>query len=86
MEVEGARGRVRSSLVGRGQALGTATGAAAVVRALAEEVVRQPGIWLAEEVVAPESFFGHLAARGLVPAIEVMLDDSHIVQRGHQRH
>ena len=86
MEVEGARGRVRASLVGRGQALGTATGAAAVVRALAEEVVRQPGIWLAEEVVAPESFFGHLAARGLVPAIEVMLDDSHIVQRGHQRH
>src|SRR5215208_3440559 len=86
VEVEGARGRVRASLVGRGQALGTATGAAAVVRALAEEEVRQPGIWLAEEVVAPESFFGHLAARGLVPAIEVMLDDSHTVQRGHQRH
>jgi hypothetical protein len=57
-----------------------------VVRALADEEVRQPGIWLAEEVVAPESFFGHLAARGLVPAIEVMLDDSHIVQRGAQRH
>jgi saccharopine dehydrogenase (NAD+, L-lysine-forming) len=86
VEVEGARGRVRAFLVGRGQALGTATGAAAVVRALAEEEVRQPGIWLAEEVVAPESFFGHLAARGLVPAIEVMLDDSHTVQRGHQRH
>jgi saccharopine dehydrogenase-like NADP-dependent oxidoreductase len=86
VEVAGARGRVRASLVGRGQALGTATGAAAVVRALAEEEVRQTGIWLAEEVVAPESFFGHLAARGLVPAIEVMLDDSHIVQWGHQRH
>jgi saccharopine dehydrogenase-like NADP-dependent oxidoreductase len=63
VEVEGARGRVRASLVGRGQALGTATGAAAVVRALAEEEVRQPGIRLAEEVVAPESFFAHLAAR-----------------------
>jgi saccharopine dehydrogenase-like NADP-dependent oxidoreductase len=74
VEVEGARGRVRASLVGRGQALGTATGAAAVVRALAEEEVKQPGIWLAEEVVAPESFFGHLATRGLVPAIEVMLE------------
>ena len=54
--------------------------------ALAEEEVRQSGIWLAEEIVAPELFFGYLAARGLVPAIEVMLDDSHIVQRGHQRH
>jgi saccharopine dehydrogenase-like NADP-dependent oxidoreductase len=86
VEVAGARGRVRASLVGRGQALGTATGAAAVVRALAEEEVRQTGIWLAEEVVAPESFFGHVAARGLVPAIEVMLDNSHIVQWGHQRH
>jgi saccharopine dehydrogenase-like NADP-dependent oxidoreductase len=74
VEVEGARGRVRASLVGRGQALGTATGAAAVVHALAEEEVKQPGIWLAEEVVAPESFFGHLATRGLVPAIEVMLE------------
>jgi saccharopine dehydrogenase-like NADP-dependent oxidoreductase len=74
VEVEGARSRVRASLVGRGQALGTATGAAAVVRALAEEEVKQPGIWLAEEVVAPESFFGHLATRGLVPAIEVMLE------------
>ena len=74
VEVEGARSRVRASLVGRGQALGTATGAAAVVRALAEEEVKQPGIWLAEEVVAPESFFGHLATRGLVPAIEEMLE------------
>jgi hypothetical protein len=47
---------------------------------------RQSGIWLAEEVVSPEPFFGRLAARGLVPTIEVMLDDSHIGQRGHQRH
>jgi hypothetical protein len=45
-----------------------------VVRALAEEEVKQPGIWLAEEVVASESFFGHLATRSLMPAIEVMLE------------
>jgi hypothetical protein len=67
--VAGARGRVRSSLVGRGQATATAIGAAAVVRALAEEEVKRAGIWLAEEVVAPESIFEHLTARGLVPTI-----------------
>ncbi|HEX5849089.1 MAG TPA: saccharopine dehydrogenase NADP-binding domain-containing protein [Rubrobacter sp.] len=70
VEVEGARGRVRASLLGRGQATGTAVGAAAVVRALARDEVRQAGIWLAEEVVAPGSFFEHLAARGLVPTVE----------------
>jgi saccharopine dehydrogenase-like NADP-dependent oxidoreductase len=86
VEVEGARGRVRASLVGRGQATATAVGAAAVVRALAEGEVKQPGIWLAEKVVPPEPFFGRLAARGLVPTVEIMLEDSHIGQRGHQRH
>jgi saccharopine dehydrogenase-like NADP-dependent oxidoreductase len=44
VEVQGARGRIRAGLVGRGQAMGTAIGAAAVVRALAEgEVMRDPG-------------------------------------------
>jgi saccharopine dehydrogenase (NAD+, L-lysine-forming) len=82
VEVEGARGRVRASLVGRGQATATAIGAAAVVRALAEGEVEQAGIWLAEEVVAPESFFGHLAARGLVPTVEETLEGSHTAQHG----
>jgi saccharopine dehydrogenase (NAD+, L-lysine forming) len=36
VDVQGARGRVRASLAGRGQASGTAIGTAAVVRALAE--------------------------------------------------
>jgi hypothetical protein len=75
VEVEGARGRVRASLVGRGQATGTAIAAAAVVRMLAEGEVKHPGIWLAEEVVAPGSFFEHLAVRGLVPTVEARLDD-----------
>ena len=43
VEVKGARGRVRASMVGRGQATGTAIGAAAMVRALAEAEVDQAG-------------------------------------------
>jgi saccharopine dehydrogenase (NAD+, L-lysine forming) len=71
VDVRGAGGRVRASLVGRGQASGTAIGATAVVRALAEGEVVQPGIWLAEQVVPPEPFFERLAAQGLVPRVEV---------------
>ena len=70
VDVHGARGRVRVSLVGHGQASGTAIGAAAVVRALAEGEVGQPGIWLAEQVVLPGPFFERLATCGLVPAVE----------------
>jgi ribosomal protein L35AE/L33A len=81
VEVEGARGAVRASLVRCGQATGTAIGAAAVVRALAEGEVKQPGIWLAEEVVAPEPFFKYLAARGLVPTVET-LEGSPLVEHG----
>jgi len=73
VEVQGARGRIRASLVGRGQASGTAIGAAALVRALAEGEVEQPGTWLAEQVVPPEPFFERLAARGLVPTVEAPL-------------
>jgi saccharopine dehydrogenase-like NADP-dependent oxidoreductase len=73
VDVRGARGRVRASLVGRAQATGTAIGASAVVRVLAEGEVKQPGIWLAEQVVLPGPFFEHLAARGLVPTVEVPL-------------
>ena len=74
VEVHGARGRVRISLVGHGQASGTAIGASAVVRALAEGEVRQPGIWLAEQVVLPGPFFERLATRGLVPTVEDRLE------------
>jgi hypothetical protein len=51
------------------------------VRALAEGEVKQPGIWLAEEVVPPEPFFERLAARGLVPTVE-SLEGSHLVGHG----
>lgn len=79
VEVRGARGSVKASLVGRGQATGTAIGAAAVVRALAEGEVKQPGIWLAEQAILPGPFFERLAARGLVPTIEERLADSPLV-------
>jgi saccharopine dehydrogenase (NAD+, L-lysine forming) len=73
VDVRGARGRVRTSLVGRGQASGAAIGAAAVVRGLAEGEVEQPGIWLPEQAVPPGPFFERLAAQGLVPRIEAPL-------------
>src|SRR5215208_6112960 len=73
VEVEGTRGQIRVSLVGRGQATGTAIGAAAVVRALAEGEVKQSGIWLVEQVVPPGPFFERLVARGLVPTVELPL-------------
>ena len=76
VDVRGARGRVRASLVGRGQATGTAIGAAAVVRALAEGEVEQPGIWLAEQIVPPGPFFERVAAHGLIPTIETKTVDS----------
>jgi saccharopine dehydrogenase-like NADP-dependent oxidoreductase len=75
VEIQGSRGRVRAGLVGREQATGAAIGAAAVVRALAEGEVKQPGIWLAEQIVPPGPFFERLAVRGLVPTVEAQLDD-----------
>jgi hypothetical protein len=44
------------------------------VRALTQGEIEQPGIWLAEQVVPPESFFERLAARGLVPTVEARLE------------
>ena len=77
MEVQGARGRVRACLVGRGQATGTAIGAAALVRTLAEGEVKRSGIWLAEQVIPPGPFFERLAAQGLVSRVEVPLSFIH---------
>src|SRR5215217_6917065 len=74
VEIQGARGWVRAGLAGREQATGTAIGAAAVVRALDEGEVNQPGIWLVEQVVPPRPFFERLAAYGLVPTVEARLD------------
>src|SRR5262249_12868259 len=73
VEVEGPHGSVQASLAGRGQADITALGAAAIARGLIDGQVAQPGLWLAEQVVPLESFFGHLAANGVVPASRVLV-------------
>jgi hypothetical protein len=41
------------------------------VRALYEGEVQRPGIWLAEQIVPPGPFLNRLAARDLVPLIEI---------------
>jgi hypothetical protein len=79
VEVRGAHRSIRASLMGHGQASATAIGAAALVRALAEGEVEQPGVWLAEQVVPTGPFFERLAARGMVPKIEERLADSPLV-------
>ena len=76
VEVQGEAGSlVRASVTGRGQADGTATGAAALVRSLAEGEVERPGIWLAEEVVPPGPFFERLAAGGLESIVETGFEE-----------
>jgi saccharopine dehydrogenase-like NADP-dependent oxidoreductase len=70
VEVRGGGRVVRSTLVGREQAQATAVGAAAVVEALHAGEVEKPGVWLAEQVIAPARFLERLAAHGLVPITE----------------
>lgn len=70
VEVRGAGRVVRSTLVGREQAAATAAGVGAIVEALWSREVAEPGVWLAEEVIAPEPFLARLAAHGIVPVIE----------------
>jgi hypothetical protein len=49
-------------------------GAAATVEALHSGAVDRPGVWLAEQVLAPEPFLGRLAVAGLVPLTEELRD------------
>ena len=81
VEVRGSRGFVRASVIGRAQAAGTAIGAAALTRALAEGEVERPGICFAEQVVPPGPFFERLAARGLVPVLEEQINHESNTQR-----
>ena len=74
VEVSGSCGFVRASVIGRVQAAGTAIGAAALTRALAEGEVERPGICFAEQVVPPGPFFERLATRGLVPVLEEQIN------------
>jgi saccharopine dehydrogenase (NAD+, L-lysine forming) len=61
---------IRSTLVGRQQATATAVGAAAVTEALWSHEMEAPGVWLAEQVIAPAPFFARLATQGIVPETE----------------
>lgn len=58
------------SLAARHQADATAAGAAELARALAAGEVDRPGIWLPEEVISHERFFGALATRGWQTAVD----------------
>jgi len=69
VEVRGGEKAMHLSLTGHGQAAATAAGAAATAEALANREVDLPGLWLAEQVLAPEPFLSRLAAAGLVPVI-----------------
>jgi saccharopine dehydrogenase (NAD+, L-lysine forming) len=70
LEVRG-RGRgIRWTLVGRRQAEATAVGVAAITEALWSHEVSDAGLWLAEQVIAPDPFLARLAAAGIVPAAE----------------
>lgn len=54
-----------ATLVGRVQADATAAAAAALVRALLDDEVAEPGAWMPEQVIDPPGFFSQLARRGL---------------------
>jgi len=54
-----------ATLVGHMQADATAAGAAALVRALLDGEVAEPGAWMPEQVIDPRGFFSRLARRGL---------------------
>lgn len=56
--------------MGRQQAHATAVGAAAIAEALVLGEVKEPGVWLAEQVIAPVPFLARLSARGLIPVAE----------------
>lgn len=71
VEVRGSSGVARATLVGRKQALATAIGVGAIAEALHRNEVTDPGVHLAEQVIAPGPFLERLALAGLVPAIDV---------------
>jgi saccharopine dehydrogenase-like NADP-dependent oxidoreductase len=66
---------LRSTLSGRHQAQATAIGAAAIAEALFSRETNAPGVWLAEQAIAPEPFLARLTASGLEPAIEEVQHD-----------
>lgn len=70
VDVRGGDRTIRTTLIGRQQAEATAVGVGAIVEALWAREVAEPGVWLAEQVIAPEQFLARLAAHGMVPIVE----------------
>ena len=58
-----------ATLLGGAQADAAAAGASGTVRALMDDEVSEPGVWMPEQVMNPPRFFSHLARHGL--AIEL---------------
>ena len=67
VDVRGSDRVARSTLIGRAQARATAVGASAIAKALYAREVEKPGVWLAEQVIAPAPFLARLAEHDLVP-------------------
>jgi saccharopine dehydrogenase-like NADP-dependent oxidoreductase len=76
VEVRGGGRTIRATLIGRQQAEATAVGVGAITEALWSGEVDAPGVWLAEQVIAPKSFLARLAAHGIVPVIEELSEVS----------
>lgn len=70
VEGRGDGGAIRASLSGHQQAGATAMSAWATTEALHRREMTRPGVWLAEQVIAPEPFLQRLATHGFVPQIE----------------
>ena len=78
VEVQGRGRTIRSTLVGRMQAEATAVGVGAITESLWSGEVGAPGVWLAEQVIAPAPFLARLAARGIVPVSQELVAKSHV--------
>lgn len=70
VEARGGGRTIRATLVGRQQAEATAVGVGAITEALWSGEMQAPGVWLAEQVIAPDAFLARLAAHGIVPIFE----------------
>lgn len=70
LEARGGGRMIRWTLIGRRQAEATAAGVAAITEALWSREVETPGVWLAEQVIAPGPFLARLAEQGIVPSSE----------------
>ena len=70
-----------ATLVGGPQADAAAAGASATVRALMEDEVSEPGVWMPEQVIGPPGFFSRLCEQGLAVELSTIDDRPRQVSR-----